>query len=101
MAICGNCGEETGHRRHVKPHVCKRPVRIFCDERPPGYADAQYEASRGVQFSMCKGYVHPDETKEFRAVFKRLWNNEITREQFDQWVEAFNQRKQEQKEFRL
>lgn len=86
-------------REHRQAEKQRRPLIISPAERK--YDQAKDQAMRAVKFTVIKGWADPDETKEFNATFKRLWNGEITRRQFDEWVTTFNARPRGRQEFKI
>lgn len=101
MAIeCEKCGYSlpvNGRQRHVCNS--RRMAVLLSEEQLKRRAELS-AATRRVQFSKGRGGFAPwSEDKEFKTQWKRLKAGEITEEQFDEWIDSFNNR--ERQEFQL
>lgn len=65
-----------------------KPLGFTRDERAE--KAAKQAVSDRLKFTTHKGFVNPDQWKEFNRVWSQFKASEITREELEAWIERFN-----------
>ena len=73
----------------------RRDGRVLIQEHSEAYWAEKAAVVHRVRWTVCKGYAHPDETKEFNRLwkqFKESGDSEPARQELEDWIAQMNAR---------